>query len=409
MPLPRIVSVIGTRPEAIKMAPLVLALEAADDFEHQLVVTAQHRDLLDDVLQLFGLTPTHDLNIMRSGQSLEYVSSSVLAGLRDVLDGIRPDFVLVHGDTTTTFCTALAAFYARIPTGHVEAGLRTSTVKEPFPEEFNRRGTDLLASHYYCPTLGAIENLRANRDCGGQLFLTGNTALDAVRLCYRPQYEFKSRELAAFVNTPGPKLLITAHRRENWGEPMQQICRGLWGALETFPEAQACFCCHPNPDVRRTVEAELGAHPRILLCEPPRFDVFINLLARCDLALSDSGGIQEEVTQLGKYVLVLRNETERPEAVESGYARVVGTEADAIVTAVEEVLPSCLPHSACGTDLQHPEKHAPWPRLPQRDAAGRLTPSPFGDGHAAERILAALRWHFGLAVNPPEGMHQGLH
>jgi UDP-N-acetylglucosamine 2-epimerase (non-hydrolysing) len=402
---PRIISVIGTRPEAIKMAPLILALDTADDFEHELIVTAQHRGLLDDVLQLFGLAPTHDLNLMQPGQSLEYITSGVLNGMREVLGSKRPDFVLVHGDTTTTFCAALAAFYARIPAGHVEAGLRTSTVAEPFPEEFNRRATDLVAAHYYCPTPRAVENLRANSDYGGQLFLTGNTALDAVRLCHRAHYDFAEPQLAAFAQHPGPKLLVTAHRRENWGDPMSDICRGLAAALDTFDDARACFCWHPNPDVRQTVQAELGSHPRVLLCDAPRYDVFINLLARCDLALSDSGGIQEEVTQLGRYVLVLRKETERPEAVEAGYARVVGTDADAIVTAVEETLPQCLPHTGCAADLNHPEQHAPWPRLPGRNDQGELTPSPFGDGHAAERILAALRWHFGLAVNPPEGLH----
>jgi UDP-N-acetylglucosamine 2-epimerase (non-hydrolysing) len=292
---------------------------------------------------------------------------------------LRPDFVLVHGDTTTTFAAALAAFYARIPVGHVEAGLRTSTLAEPFPEEFNRRAADLLAAHYYCPTPGAAANLAdAPGLFGGEVFITGNTALDAVRLCYRADHAFASPELAAFAAHCGPKLLVTAHRRENWGGRLVSICAGLKLALAQFPAARACWCWHPNPAVREAAERELAGHPQVLLCAPPRFDEFVNLLARCDLALSDSGGIQEEVTQLGRYVLVLRGETERPEAVSAGFARVIGTDAGRIAAEVAEALPRCLADS-----------------LPGRAADGALRPSPFGTGHAAERIVAALRGYFG--------------
>jgi UDP-N-acetylglucosamine 2-epimerase (non-hydrolysing) len=375
---PHILSVFGTRPEATKMAPLALLLDRAPDFRHSIVVTAQHRGLLDEVLALFSLVPARDLDLMQPGQSLEYLTGAALGGLSRAFAELRPDFVLVHGDTTTTFAAALAAFYARIPAGHVEAGLRTSTLAEPFPEEFNRRGADLLAAHYYCPTQRALDNVRANPDCAGAAFLTGNTALDAVRLCCRPDYVLADPALAGFAAHDGPKLLVTAHRRENWGGRMADICRGLMLALRRFPQARACFCWHPNPAVREVVAAELAAHPRVLLAEPPRFDAFVNLLARCDLVLSDSGGLQEEVTQVGRYVLVLREETERPEAVEAGFARVIGTAAQRIADEVAEALPRCLAGE-----------------LPRRGPDGAAPASPFGDGRAAERIVAVLRERFG--------------
>lgn len=378
MSKPRVVSIFGTRPEAIKMAPVVLELAADPQLEHRLVVTAQHRGLLDDVLELFNLHPAHDLDLMQQRQSLEYISASALTGLSEVLAQERPAFVLVHGDTTTTFIAALAAFYQQIPVGHVEAGLRTSTVRLPFPEEANRRLTDILAQQYYCPTPGAAANLRACPEHAGRVFITGNTALDAVRLMRREGFTFTDPQLAQFAAHPGPKLLVTAHRRENWGARMESICRGLLNALDSIPEARLCFCWHPNPAVRETVQPLLGGHPRILLSDPPRFDVFVNLIARSDLLLSDSGGIQEEVTQLGKYVLVLRDETERPEAVTAGYARIVGTDSAVLSAAISEVLPACTQ----GT-------------LPPGNS------SPFGDGHAAARIHAAVRYAVSLEAQPP--------
>lgn len=375
---PRVLSIIGTRPEAIKMAPVIKVLMADPQLEHRLVVTAQHRGLLDDVLALFRLTPQHDLNLMQERQSLEYMTAGALDGLSKVLLSEKPAFVLVHGDTTTTFVAALAAFYQHIPVGHVEAGLRTSTVKLPFPEELNRRLTDQIADHYYCPTPGAAANLREGREHGGRVFVTGNTALDAVRLVRDPDYRFGDAALAEFAAYSGPKLLLTAHRRENWGYPLQSICRGLLAALADNPEARACFCWHPNPAVRETAGPLLEGHPRVLLADPPRYDAFVNLMARCDLVLSDSGGIQEEVTQLKRYVLVLRDETERPEAVESGFARLTGTDEGAIRHAVWEALPACY----------------------REELPGEL-PSPFGDGFAAQRIRGAVRFALGLQTEPP--------
>lgn len=372
------------------MAPLVLALQADPDIDCKVIVTAQHRGLLDDVLAVFGLQADVDLDLMRERQSLEYVTSAALTGVAEALERLKPDFLLVHGDTTTTFAAALAGFYARIPVGHVEAGLRTSTVQRPFPEELNRRLVDVMAAHYYCPTQRAAQHLWASADCSGRIYVTGNTALDAVRLMRRADYVYADPRLAEFAAHPGPKLLLTAHRRENWGAPLASICRGLLGALADFPDARACVCWHPNPAVRETMLDVLGradeattagsgsptgasVAERVILIDPPRFDAFINLMADCDLLLSDSGGIQEEVTQLGRYVLVLRDETERPEAVEAGFARIVGTDAGAIRDAVRETLPRCLDGS-----------------LPPSSA------SPFGDGHAAERIVTAVREALGL-------------
>jgi UDP-N-acetylglucosamine 2-epimerase (non-hydrolysing) len=374
----RVVTVFGTRPEAIKMAPVVRLLSADPGLEHRLVVTAQHRELLDDVLELFQLRPDYDLDLMQDRQSIEYVATTALTGLSEVLAREQPGFVLVHGDTTTTFAAALAAFYRGIPVGHVEAGLRTSTVKLPFPEELNRRITDLIAEHYYCPTEGAAANLRSCPSHGGRVFVTGNTALDAVRLVWDPTAALPSPELAEFAAHPGPKILLTAHRRESWGQALRSICRGLLEALGDHPDARACFCWHPNPAVREIAGPLLSGRPRLLLIDPPRYDVFVNLMARCDLILSDSGGIQEEVTMLKRFVLVLRDETERPEAVSAGFARVIGTGETAIRKAVWEVLPACY----------------------REELPGEL-PSPFGDGHAAERVHRAVRYALGLDPAPP--------
>ena len=375
---PRVVTVLGTRPEAIKMAPLIRLLANDHQLDHRLVVTAQHRELLDDVLALFQLEPQHDLNLMQQRQSLEYMTVEALEGLSKVLIQERPAFVLVHGDTTTTFVAALAAFYQQVPVGHVEAGLRTSTVKLPYPEELNRRLTDLISDHYYCPTPGAAANLRVGHEHGGRIFITGNTALDAVRLVRDPAYRFDDPGIAEFAAYRGPKLLLTAHRRENWGRPLQSICRGLLAALADSPEARACFCWHPNPIVRETAGPLLEGHPRVLLSDPPRYDAFVNLMAQSDLVLSDSGGIQEEVTQLKRYVLVLRDETERPEAVAAGFARIIGTDENAVRRAVWETLPACF----------------------REELPGDL-PSPFGDGFAAQRIHGAVRFALGLQKEAP--------
>lgn len=381
---PVVVTVFGTRPEAIKMAPVVRELAADPDIEHRLVVTAQHRRLLDDALELFGLKPDRDLDLMQQRQSLEYIFSAALNGLSAALHELQPDFVLVHGDTTTTFAGSLAAFYQQIPVGHVEAGLRTSTLNRPFPEELNRRVTDLIARQYYCPTPGAAANLRDHALYGGHVFVTGNTALDSVRLVQDSSYCFSDARLSEFAAHTGPRLLVTAHRRENWGQPLKAICRGLLAILADFREARACFCWHPNPVVREAVGPLLDGHPRVLLVDPPRFDEFANLMARCDLLLTDSGGIQEEVSLLKRFALVLRHETERPEAVQAGFAQLVQPDDEALRRTVGEVLPRCLRRE-----------------LPPD------VPSPFGDGHAAQRVHAAVRFALGLESEPPADYSRG--
>jgi UDP-N-acetylglucosamine 2-epimerase (non-hydrolysing) len=363
---PLVVSIFGTRPEAIKMAPLVRLLIDDPQIDHELIVTAQHRELLDDVLQLFELTPALDLDLMQEEQSLDYITAGVLSGVGQALDRLQPQLVLVHGDTTTSFAASLAAFHRRIPVGHVEAGLRTSSIEEPFPEEFNRRAVDILARQYYCPTEAAAANLAQQGLYGGEVFVTGNTALDSVRLVARADFEFPPG-LEDYTGHIGPKLLVTSHRRENWGENMTGICQGIKGILADHPTAMVCFCWHPNPQLRSQIRSELGGHGRVLLTDPPRFDVFTNLLRISDLILTDSGGIQEEITMLGRFALVLRNETERPEAVRAGYTRVVGTGSLSIRQAAAEELPRLLRG-------QHPS-----------------APSPFGDGQASARILEAIR------------------
>ena len=366
MKRPLVMTIFGTRPEAIKMAPLVRLLIDDPGIDHELIVTAQHRGLLDDVLDLFSLVPARDLDLMQEEQSLDYVTAGVLNGVGQALDELQPDMVLVHGDTTTSFAAALAAFHRRIPVGHVEAGLRTSSISEPFPEEFNRRATDMLATHYYCPTSESAANLSGAAVYGGQVFITGNTALDSVRMVANADFRFP-RELADFTTHVGPKLLITSHRRENWGSNMDSICDGIKGILSDHPDAMACFCWHPNPVLRNQIRSKLGGHGRVLLTDPPRFDAFVNLLRISDLVLTDSGGIQEEITMLGRFALVLRRETERPEAVAAGYTRVVGTRAAEIRQAAAEELPRLLRG-------MHP-----------------TAPSPYGDGRSSERILEAIR------------------
>lgn len=375
---PVVITVLGTRPEAIKSAPVVQLLNADPDITHHLVITAQHRELLDDVLELFNIAAIHDLDLMVERQSLEYIAAQTLTGLGSAFDELKPSFVLVHGDTTTTAMAALAAFYRHIPVGHIEAGLRTSLVAEPFPEELNRRITDQISAHYYCPTPGAAVNLSFCQEYCGRTFVTGNTALDAVRLVYNAAFAFKNPALTSFIEHTGPKLLVTAHRRENWGAPLAEICHGLKLALADHPYARACFCWHPNPIVREIVKPILGNEPQVLLADPPRFDVFVNLMSQCDLLLTDSGGIQEEVSVLKRFALVLRKATERPEAVSAGFAKLVMLEREHLRQTIADVLPKCI--------------------------AGELPadkPSPFGDGYAAQRIHVAIRYGLKLNDEPP--------
>ncbi|MCK6530287.1 UDP-N-acetylglucosamine 2-epimerase (non-hydrolyzing) [Myxococcota bacterium] len=372
----RILLVFGTRPEAIKMAPVVLALrDRPDRFETRICVTAQHRGMLDEVLSLFRIVPDRDLDIMRPGQDLFEVTTRAMLGLRDVLGDLAPDLVLVHGDTSTSLAAALSAFYLRIPVGHVEAGLRTWDVSSPFPEEANRQITGRLARWHFVPTEGNRANLLREGVPEDRVLVTGNTVIDALhRVVHRlrtdpPLREAVARDLTAAGYAPSGRrcVLVTAHRRENFGDGMLGICRSLRALAEVHPEVDLVYPVHPNPNVEGPVRRELAGIPNVFLLPPVRYDAMAFLMDAAHLILSDSGGLQEEGPALGKPVLVLRRNTERPEAVEAGTVRLVGTEPDVVVPAARSLL----------TD---PEAHARMARAS----------NPYGDGRAADRIAEFL-------------------
>ncbi|MCL6553994.1 MAG: UDP-N-acetylglucosamine 2-epimerase (non-hydrolyzing) [Firmicutes bacterium] len=375
-----VLTVIGTRPEAVKLAPVIQRLDALAQQEPGAVrsvvaLTAQHRTLVDQMLAVFGITAHYDLDLMRPGQTLFELTGGVLHGMRGVLEAVRPDIVLVQGDTTTVFATSLAAFYLRIPVGHVEAGLRSGDRYNPFPEELNRALTARLATLHFAPTERARQNLLREGIPPGSIHVTGNTVIDALRWV-RVSGRTRAVDLAACGVPPaavaGRRLvLVTLHRRESWGAPMAAACRALRRAVEAFPDLVLVFPMHPNPTVRATVQAVLADHPRAVLIEPLDYVPFVALLERAALVVTDSGGLQEEAPALGVPVLVARETTERPEALEAGVARLVGTDEGRVYGAIAELL----------TD----------PAAYRAMARGA---SPFGDGHAAARIVAILRtWH----------------
>jgi UDP-N-acetylglucosamine 2-epimerase (non-hydrolysing) len=351
--------VVGTRPEAVKLAPVVHALRRRPGLETRLIATAQHREMLDQTLAVFGLAPDVDLDVMRPGQGLAELTARLLTALAETFAAERPDLVLLQGDTSTVLTAALAAFYAGVPVGHVEAGLRSGDPRDPFPEEANRRLAGVLADLHFAPTERARRNLLAGGVPAERVFLTGNTVIDALQ-----------RVLAGLPPPPEEgrrMLLMTAHRRENWGEPIRRVCRAVRDVLEARGDVEVVFPVHRNPLVREVVWAELGGHPRAELREPADYRTMVDLERRCYLALTDSGGLQEELPSLGKPVLVLRQTTERPEAVEAGCARLVGTAREAVAASLLEL-------------LDDPAAHAAMARVA----------NPFGDGHAAERIAAAV-------------------
>ncbi len=350
------------------MAPVIRALEASDDFAHTLIVTGQHRELLDQVLELFGLKPAHDLDVMREGQQLDEILTRALARLGEILRAERPDCVLVHGDTTSTLAGALAAFYNRIPVGHVEAGLRTSDRFLPYPEEMNRRLADELTDYYFCPTPGAAANLRREGLTDGEIIITGNTVVDAVNLVLEMQPEIPETT-RGFIGRFPEYVVVTAHRRENWGEPLARIGHGIAGFAHANPQVGVIICLHPNPVLREGLDPLVGAAPNVLLTPACAYASFVHLMHGARFILTDSGGIQEEACGLEKFVLVLRERTERPEAVDAGFARVIGTGASSIVSQMEDAL--------AGTREG---------KIPPTD-----TPNPFGDGHAAELIVEFLQ------------------
>lgn len=373
----KIMFVFGTRPEAIKMAPLVKAMEKAEDLEPLVVVTAQHREMLDQVLALFDVTPSYDLNLMKQNQTLMDITVGVLRGIERIVIKEKPDLVLVHGDTTTTFAGALASFYQQVPVGHVEAGLRSGNMYSPFPEEANRKLTGQLATVHFAPTPQARENLLREGVDADAVYTTGNTVIDALHLTVQKDFSFDA-ELAEMLDVPGRKVLLTTHRRENLGQPMVQIFRAIRALHANFPDVHFYFPMHKNPRVRALAHEALDELERVHLFEPLDYAPFANLMERMDLILTDSGGMQEEAPALGKPVLVLRDTTERPEAVEAGTVRLVGCDTDLIVETVTEL----FTNDAAYAEMKH-------------------AVNPYGDGKACARIIDAIRYHFGLVPERP--------
>jgi UDP-N-acetylglucosamine 2-epimerase (non-hydrolysing) len=375
----RVMTVFGTRPEAIKMCPLVMELRRHNVYiEPMVAVTAQHREMLDQVLHLFKIKPDYDLNIMTSGQTLHDVTVKALLGLRDVFAEAKPDLVLVHGDTTTTFAGSLAAYYAQIPVGHVEAGLRTGNKYSPFPEEMNRKLTGSLADYHFAPTLTSKNNLLKENVNSKNIFVTGNTVIDALNTTVQREFTFSDPRIEQALKSGKRLILMTTHRRENLGEPMRHVYRALKEVLRTHPDVGAIFPVHKNPKVRHVVQEELSGLEHVYLTEPMDYEPFANLMARVDLVLTDSGGIQEEAPALGKPVLVLRNTTERPEAVTAGTVQLVGTEYAAVLQKTLQLL----------DDSSYYRRMA--------EAV-----NPYGDGHACERICGMLLHAFGYSGEVP--------
>ena len=330
----RILLVFGTRPEAIKMCPLVNELKTRKDLSTTVCVTGQHREMLDSVLTAFGVVPDYDLSVMKKGQTLFDITVSILSRIREVLLEVQPDVVLVHGDTSTTFVTALACFYLQIPVGHVEAGLRTHNIYSPYPEEFNRRAVSLVSAYNFAPTELARKNLLAEGFADESIYITGNTAIDALSTTVRTDYAHPDLAWAE-----GSRLImLTAHRRENLGEPMHRMFRAIRRVMEECADVKAIYPIHMNPAVRKAAEEKLGGLDRVRIIEPLDVLDFHNFLARSYLILTDSGGIQEEAPSLGKPVLVMRDTTERPEGIAAGTLRLVGTEEESIYRHFKELL-----------------------------------------------------------------------
>lgn len=368
----KILLVFGTRPEAIKMCPLVQELKTRDGVETIVCVTGQHRQMLDQVLRVFQVTPDYDLSIMKDKQTLFDITTAVLNGMKEVLEKVKPDVVLVHGDTSTTFAAALACFYLHIPVGHVEAGLRTRYIQSPWPEEFNRQAVSIVSDYNFAPTRLAEQNLLREQREPASIWVTGNTAIDALKTTVRMSYSHEQLEWAE-----GDRLiLITAHRRENLGTPMYHMFRAIKRVLDEHGDVKAIYPIHMNPVVRKTAEDVFGKDDRIRMIEPLDVVDFHNFMQRSYLILTDSGGVQEEAPSLGKPVLVMRDTTERPEGIETGTLKLVGTDEEKIYHAFKELLES----------KEEYEKMA-------------RASNPYGDGYASVRIANVLTgWplHYGI-------------
>ena len=356
----KILLVFGTRPEAVKMCPLVLELKKRKNIQTIVCVTGQHREMLMQVLDFFGVVPDYNLDIMKERQDLFHITEDTLSGIRTVAEKEKPDLVLVHGDTTTSFAAALSCFYLGIPVGHVEAGLRTYKLDSPYPEEYNRQAIDAIARIHFAPTETAMRNLRREGKASGSIFLTGNTGIDAFRYTVKPEYTHPELSWAEGSRL----LLITAHRRENTGAPMRRMFRAIRRVIEDHPDVKAIYPVHRNPEIRAIAIEELGGCDRIHLIEPLDLAAFHNFEARCFLCLTDSGGLQEELPFFGKPVLVLRDTTERPEGISLGAARLVGTEEETVAQSLAAVLDD-----------------------PALYTSFTVARNLYGDGHASERIV----------------------
>jgi UDP-N-acetylglucosamine 2-epimerase len=376
---PVLLTVFGTRPEAVKMAPLVKAIAASGDFTSKVCVTAQHRQMLDQVLQIFNIVPDYDLDIMKARQTLGGIVRMALEGLEKVLEELKPDMVLVHGDTSTTFVASLAAFYAKIPVGHVEAGLRTYDKYSPFPEEMNRKLTGCIADLHFSPTPTNFENLIKEGVSPDVIHITGNTAIDALRTTILKNYTFEDETLRKLDFTGKRLISVTAHRRENLGKPLENIFHALRRIAQDYPDVEIVYPVHLNPAVQEPAKAILGGVDRVHLLDPVQVQDMHNLMAMSYLVLTDSGGLQEEAPSLGKPVLVVRNETERPEAVKAGTVKVIGTDLERVYSETALLL----------DDSEEYQKMA-------------RSVNPYGDGHASERILEAIRFWFGMREIRPE-------
>lgn len=370
----KIMTIFGTRPEAIKMAPLVLALKNDPELEPIVVVTAQHREMLDQVLEIFGITPDYDLNIMKAGQTLSEVTSRVILGLEEVIKEARPDMILVHGDTTTTFAGSLAAFYNEVAIGHVEAGLRTWQKYSPFPEEMNRQMTGTLADLHFAPTDDAAQNLRNENKPEDRIVITGNTAIDALKTTVKSDYR------SDILDNAGERrvILLTAHRRENIGQPMHNIFSAIRRVVDEFEDVEVVYPMHKNPKVREIASEHLSNHDRIQLIEPLDVIDFHNFASRSHFILTDSGGVQEEAPSLGKPVLVLRDTTERPEGVKAGTLKLAGVEEEDIY----QLTKSLLTDEALYQSMSKAS-------------------NPYGDGETSQRICEHIKYYFSLTEEKP--------
>ncbi|MBP2032384.1 UDP-N-acetylglucosamine 2-epimerase (non-hydrolyzing) [Clostridium algifaecis] len=369
----KIITIFGTRPEAIKMAPLIKELERREVIDNKVCVTAQHRQMLDQVLNLFNIKPDFDLNIMKNKQSLTGITNKVLEGLDEIFETERPDLVLVHGDTTTTFAGALAAFYKKIKVGHVEAGLRTYNKYFPFPEEMNRKLTGTIADLQFAPTPGARDNLLKEGVNKDQIFVTGNTVIDAMGFTVTNGYEFNNNELNNIDYENNKVIMVTAHRRENWGKGIENICMALKEIVQKNDDVELIYLVHLNPIVKDVVYKILGGVERVHLLPPLDTDETHNLMNKCYMVMTDSGGLQEEAPHLGKPVLVLRDVTERPEAVEAGTVKLVGTSRSVIVENGNELIRNNKEYEKMSKAI-----------------------NPYGDGKASVRIADAILEYFNL-------------